>query len=199
MTPDELFDSVLEHPRVVRWKALLSCDYPFADLRIDRRWNGLVFSPVRMIVVFRASHKGPVVCDDLLWEDDLNDALVEMGARAKNHATEVVRYVLSLGAAFYSASMKSNRLPSHQRSVLVDTLRNGVLAEHAELRSMLDKIAATPQSRDWTYDQTVTLVDDVIRAKARELAGKLGYDRATAVDILSRSLAQYLGETFRVT
>jgi hypothetical protein len=197
---DDLFTTGSErgpvHPRLRRWQALKSAGYAF-DLTLHRKWDGLTFSPARMFVTFKTNADDPGIQDEALWEDELNEGLVELGVRASDLPNEIVRYALAFKSAFEPVSLRHGQ--DYLRSVLVEILRESFLASHPKLKIALDQIYANKAYQGRDYDQATAAVEGIIVAKAHELKVKLGYEEVVAVDILGSALAQYLDEIFHIS
>ena len=200
-SPDDLFRIDLNHgpmhPRLRRWQQLKSVGYRF-DLTIHRKWDGLTFSPARMFVTFRQHDGEPGTLEEVLWEEELNQGLVELGVQASDPANEVTRYALAFRSALDPVSMRHGQ--DYLRSVLVEFLRaNDVFASHPDLKDKLDQVHPAQAYRGSGYEQALAAVESIIRAKAHELKLKLGYQEEVALDVLCRALAQYLDEIFHIS
>ncbi len=196
---DELFGSTNQgplHPRLRRWQQLKASGYRF-DLTIHRKWDGLTFSPARLFVTLRQHEGEPGILDEVLWEDELNQGLVDLGVRASDPKNEVVRYALAFKSALDPVSSRHNQ--DYLRSVLVEFLRGGVFARHPDLQAMLAQAHPAQAYRGSGYEQALAAVESIILAKAQELKLKLGYQEDVAFDILCRALAQYVDEIFHVS
>ncbi|TKD03950.1 hypothetical protein [Polyangium fumosum] len=190
-------ESEPKHPRLRRWKKLRESGYHL-DLEIHREWDGLTFSPAKMFVTLRKHEEDPGILEELLWEDALNQGLVELGIPASTPEGEVMRYALAFKTALEPVSLRHNE--DFLRSVLVEFLRAGdVFPSHPELMKMLDQVHPAQAYRGASYDQALEAVESIINAKAEELESKLRYPQEKAFDILCRALAQYLDEIFHVT
>jgi hypothetical protein len=196
---DDLFrtdtNQGLLHPRLRRWQQFTSSGYRLS-LTIDREWDGLTFSPAKLHVSIK--HDGDPGTDDVvLWEDELNQGLVDLGVRGSDSASEVLRYALAFKSAL--AVVSSRHGQDHLRSALVEFLRDDVFASHPHLKDMLAQVHPAQAHRGNGYEQALATVESIIRVKAHELNHKLGYQEDVAFDILCRALAQYLDEIFHVS
>jgi len=152
---DDLFGSTHhdpQHPRLRRWQQLKASGYLF-DLRIHRKWDGLTFSPARLFVTLRQRDGDPGILEEVLWEDELNQGLVELGVQASDPANEVVRYAIAFKSALDPVSSRHNQ--DYLRSVLVELLRGGVFTGHPDLQAMLAMVHPAQAYRGSDYQQAL--------------------------------------------
>jgi hypothetical protein len=196
---DDLFRVDAEHgtthPRILRWRELHAQGYSFS-LTIHRKWNGLAFSPPKLFVTLRKHEADPGILEEMLWEDELNQGLVDLGVRASDPANEALRYALAFRSAFDAVALRHDQ--DYLRSVLIELLRDEVFATHPAVKDTLDQIRTYQPHRGRGYDQALASVEAILRAKAHELETRLRYERDIAVAILAHALAQYLSEIFHL-
>lgn len=198
-TLDDLFGSNGEdktaHPRLRRWRKIHAEGRYEFKLEIHRDWDGLTYEPARMFVTLTAAGVDSPP-EEMLWDDGLNQGLVELGVRASDKDTEVVRYALALRDAFEVIYVRSGL--DYFRDALVEHLQGHPLSDDPTLKNALDKIHAYKTYPSRSSEQVREAVEGVVISKARELADKLRYTREESVEILARALAQYLSEIYHL-
>ena len=194
---DDLFGGSDEpvHPRLRRWRQLKE-QCPLAELEVRRKWDGLTYSPARMFVTFRRTPNDPGQLDEVLWEDELNQGLVDLGVKAISADNEATRYCLALKSALEPVSLRHGQ--DFVRIVLVLDLRGRALGANPALANVLRQVRVNSPYRGPDYDQASEAVAGILRSKASELTGKLKYPRAEAEDVLAAALALYIDEIFHL-
>jgi hypothetical protein len=183
------------HPRVVRWQRLRA-DGRMLRLQVHRKWDGLTFAPARLFVTAQESDTDPGLLDEVLWEDELNQGLVELGVRAEDPKQEITRYALAFRSAFDPIKLRHGQ--DFIRAVTVEYLRESILGEQPTLKGVLDQIHTNKTSQGKSHEQAVDAIENIVKTKAHELKTKLKYGQDEAVTILSGALAQYLDEIFHL-
>lgn len=195
---DDLFQDAAgvepAHPRVRRWRELKAAGYDL-ELEVYRRWDGLTFTPARLFVTARKG-ADPGDLEDVLWEEELNQGLVELGVRAKDAANEVERYALAFRSAFDVVARRHGQ--DWLRYVVVEFLNDSALSSTPELRATLEQVKSLRPARGHARDGAAQAIEAAVRTKAHELTTKLGYDQTAAVEILGKALARYVEEIFHL-
>jgi len=183
------------HPRLRRW-AQLAEKHRVVEVEVHRKWDGLTYSPARMFVWFRETRGVGGELDEVLWEDELNQGLIELGAPAVDLENEATRYALALRSALEPVSLRHGQ--DYARLVLVLDLRNREIGEMPPLADVLKRVHFHRPQPGGDYDQASDAIAAILRGKAQELQAKLEYPRSDAERVLTSALAIYLEEIFHL-
>lgn len=193
-------DGPMVHPRLRRWQKMCSSGY-LLDLEVYRKWDGLTFSPAKIFVTVKQVSTDPGVIEELLWDDEINQGLVNLGVKARDRDNEVIRYTLALKSAFEPVSLRHGQ--DWLKSLLVEFLREHDVAsdliEVSQLGTVLKAIRIDRTYRGAARTQALEAIEAIVQAKAVELTARLKYSRKVAINVLARALAQYLDEIFHIS
>lgn len=193
-------DGPVVHPRLRRWQQMRSSGYSL-ELEVYRKWDGLTYSPAKMFVTAKRDPGDPGAIEELLWDDELNQGLVQLGVQACDEENEIVRYSLGLKSAFELVSLRHGQ--DWMKGLLVEFLRKyeivSDLTKTPKLAEVLSAIRVTGTYRGAARDYALETIEAIIKTKALELTIQLNYTPQSAKNILANALAQYLDEIFHIT
>lgn len=186
-----------EHPRLRAWRSYRrasSVTGIVVEARREREAFG--YGPARIYVDFMAGeeiHRQ----DDAAWEQELDNWLVDEGARAQTPGGEVTRTMLRLSSRL--AAVLRQVGDGYFRSLLIRTIKAGPLGQSESVRKVLADLREGTPYDDGKMTARGQEIDTVFASIARELTDKLRYERGVAEEIFAAAVAQYLDERFHVT
>ena len=201
-TLDALFSRQTDslHPRVRNWKARLGEPNTSATLDVYQPQTEIGQPQAEMILQFTKDGK-PLPEETMLWDDDLNAGLLQLGVRAVSYAQEALRFDLGLRAAMTKAARDVG--DGYFNAVLVEFLTEIVPSLHGEIAEILKDININQPRQDSKASDRYTtcreLIADAISDRGRELTKLLGYTPEQAKDILVVAITRYLDNRFSVS
>jgi hypothetical protein len=187
------------HPRYRHWRTLLDRkEVSKIEVELYRPREGLTFRPAELFVTLKKGDGSQLPPESVEWDDVVNTALVKLHAQANSTENESQRFGLALGSAFEPVEVRYGE--GYFNSVLLSYVNASSFASRPAVARMLDAVHRPEPTKDSTaYDDCTKGLVNVLRAKARELTGDLGYPRGEAEEILANALALYLDERFSVS
>lgn len=186
-----------EHPRLRAWRSYRRATGVtgiVVEARREREAFG--YGPARLYVDFMAGeeiHRQ----DDAAWEQELDNWLVNEGARTQTPGGEVTRTMLRLSSRL--AAVLRQVGDGYFRSLLIRAVKAGPLGQSESVRKILADLREGTPYDDGKLASRMAEVDSVFTSIARELTDKLKYERDVAEEIFADAVAQYLDERFHVT
>lgn len=197
-TIDDLFASPTkyDHPKLRSWLSYKnSPDTVECHVEFRREREMLSFRPARLYL--EATRKdGTTFSDREPWDEELNQALIAQGFRARNADNEVERFGFMLEAQLQRVANRFN--DGFFNAVLVKFLRDYKYADAPPVHSKLEKVREYAPHQGESADECADQIKNVLSTCATELM-HLGYDIAAAKDILSQAIAYYLDDRFSIT
>ena len=168
------------------------------ELRCEfvRPRDGLSFGPARLSVSFERGNKD-VPREIAQWDLQLDDWLIQRGAKASSDANEADRFGFRLRELLEHPEQRYGS--GFFNSVLVHYLHESDLSKQPAIRTMLASIHEYKHSRTESARDCAAYIEQVIVEAAQQLTNQLGYPQPRAVEILSDAVAYYLDERFNVT
>lgn len=200
-TLDELLDhppkTAPRHPRLQAWEDILANPRAKIELEVFRPRTafGLVQSEMNLHIATDGQRQ-PL--ETLLWDDELNVGLIQMGVQAVDDANEAERFALGLRAAFRKAERDFG--DGFFNSVLYQFVsESGLASDPAILDILKHAYALGPNLESKKYGPCRELIEVAIAGRMHELTEELDYEPVRARDILVAALARYLDERFSVS
>jgi hypothetical protein len=213
VTLDEFFNTPSEtpklHPRLREWKNRLDAGAT-AALKITPQnpWGGPPYDEMRIhfdskdeMCIHFDSKLGRRNSESLVWSDEINSGLIDLGVCAISVEQEAERFALGLRSALRRATFEFG--DGYFNSVFVEWLRSGPFNSQSKIADVLQHIETVPPSkeadRQESYVTCRQLIEDAIRERAQELTQKLHYSQEEAKRILVSAIAIYLDRRFSVS
>lgn len=203
--PDEL-DALLadraeyQHPKLRYWlaeRARHPEPAPVYRVEILRQKQGLGFGAARMYLhVLDPAGTDLQPPDEMMWDPDLDEGLIQHGFRAVTPENEVTRFSLAIRRSLMKPERRYGE--GYFNSVLHQWASTSPFAQRlapilAEIHPG-NAIAGTEAHAD-CRDQ----IQAVIAGRAKDLTERLDWERASATRILAEALGAYLDERFSVS
>lgn len=185
-------------PRLRNWKTFLAEPNTTATLEVDLPESDLGQLQPEMHLQFLKDGKA-LSRETVSWDDELNDGLIhQLSVRGVNSEQESERFALGLRAAFRKSVQEFG--DSYFNAVLVELLHDNGFTQNAEIANVLKHaLVNRPYPDHNQYKTCRELIENVIRARLKELTQSLKYPRADALQILISALARYLDIRFSVS
>ncbi len=180
------------HPRIKHWRVVLARpENQNARVELYRPWDGIMRVPTRLFL----KRPDETIIDEVPWEPELEQWLVEQKIPATTEDNEMVRFSLLLGRALRAVTRRYG--DGYFDAVLVKHIREGPYAEHPEIVDALFQIAPANPSPDREAECSEQIKEHII-ALAESLV-EIYSDEHTAESILIGAISGYLDERFRIT
>ena len=140
------------------------------------------YGPARLYVDFMAGeeiHRQ----DDAAWEQELDNWLVNEGARTQTPGGEVTRTMLRLSSRL--AAVLRQVGDGYFRALLIRTVKDGPLGQSESVCKILADLREGTPYDDGKLAARIAEVDSVFTSIARELTDKLKYERDVAEEIFA--------------
>lgn len=197
-TIDDLFASPTkyDHPKLRSWLSYKnSPDTVECRVEFRREREGLSFRPARLYLE-AARKDGTTFSDREPWDEELNQALVAHGFKARDAANEVERFGFMLEAQLQRVVNRFN--DGFFNAVLVKFLQDYKYDDAPSIQSKIAKLREYKPHQGDSADDCAERIKNVLSKCAIELK-QLGYDITTAKDILNQAIAYYLDDRFSIT
>lgn len=199
--PNKYFDTPVpaaEHPRIRAWRSYRrDPKVRRVVVEIRRVHDGLTYHPASIFVEFRDREDEIVRSDEAPWEADLERWLIDdEKAKAVSIDNEKLRFSLLLKPALRPVLVRYN--DGYFNGVLIEILRAGPLARHAEVADMLRSIHENRAAPGPTKEECQERIERELVLLARRV-GSLYENREVAEDIHAGAVAKYLDERFSVS
>ena len=195
---DDLFakPKQYDHPKLRSWLSYkknsdtIGC---FIEFRRERQ--GLSYKPARLY--FEAERKdGTIFSDREPWDEDLNNALLDRGFKARDAANESERFGYTLVARMQPLVNKFN--DGFFNAVLVQYLKREGYSKIGAIQLKLAKISVNQPAPGETADDCAERIDAILARCANQI-NELGYDIQEGKRILADAIAYYLDDRFSIT
>lgn len=187
-------EAVPTHPRIKVWMNRMQ-HANRTEVELYRSREGLVRGTPRLFVTFYGNGEEPINVDEVNWELELDQWLIQKGIRAVSIENEKERWSLHITNAFRSIVNRYGE--GYFSSVLVTLLKAGPFSTNPEVSDMLKYIHENNPSPDSRKD-----CEDMIEAQFFKLAEevkKLYSEPQQAEDVLSGALSRYLDERYNIS
>lgn len=200
-TLDDFFAKPIDslHPRLRNWKERIAAGEA-VKVEVYQSETDIGQGLVEMNLHFTEGGRS-LPTETVLWNDDLNAGLIQMGVKAIDTNCEIVRFALGLRAAM--------RRPEREfgdgffNAVLIELIEDSDLTQYEDISHLLKHIPTNRAHREGgAYDRYTIcreLIAAAISGRAHELTELLKYSKEEAKRILVSSLARYLDERFSVS
>ena len=183
------------HPRIKYWTAK-KLSAARVDVEVFQTRDGLVRSAPRLFVNFYNKEDLVEVQDEVPWEIELDEWLVEQGFPAADRDKEKLRFSFHIAHAFRPII---NRYGSdYFGSVLIELIKAGPFADHPDIQPLLPHILRGNPSKEFREE-----CEERIEEQLYKLAGKIkricSEQAEATADILGGALAHYLDERYSVS
>lgn len=194
---DDLFKKdQSDQPKLRYWKALAAKHGKLPVIEIVRPRDGLGFAPARLYLIVLDEH-GARVTDGEPWDAQLALATVELGWRACDDDSEMIRFGLLLKTFFSQAEMRYG--DGYFSSVLVHALRASDIGSRQAVSEVLRLIRVPAPVASAAKEECEDAIKAVLANVARLLVEPLGYPQERAKEVIAASLAYFLDERFSIT
>lgn len=168
------------------------------EVDFERKRDGLSFRPARLIVYIVDTDGTRLDRSPEPWDEEVNEDLVSIGARATSVGNEVERLGYALKFKLEPAEVRYG--DGYYNSMLVLTLNELGFADVQNVARCLARITDYPPSRDSVeFDNARRDIEVALRDAGGQLTASLKYDAETAQQILADAVAYYLDERFHIT
>lgn len=194
MLYNKYFDNTIYSPEnmiIQEWKELLN--YSNISVEVRKEDNRLTCVPAHLIVYFYNCSEEVIRKDDVKWDMEIENWLIDMRARAISHKNEKLRFSILLGHMFKSVAIRHG--DGYLNSAFINNLKRGPLANHQELSIALSSV----RKHDCDYELSSYCIENIdyyISQVARKLLRL--YDREIAEDILGGAISQYINYRFNI-
>ncbi len=190
-----------DHPKLRYWKALAAKHDQRPVVEVVRPRDGLGFAPARMRVILLdeqgARVKSKSAKNSEPWDAQLALATVELGWRALDDESEMIRFGLLFKVFFSQAEMRYG--DGFFSSVLVHALRAGSIGRQKPVAEVLRFISVPPPATSLAKKECEEIIKSVLAKVARLLVKRVDYSSKHAKEIIALSLAYFLDERFSIT
>lgn len=185
-----------DHPKLRSWLSFQrSATTKRSYVEFRRQRDGLVYKPARLYFVAERAD-GTEFSDREPWDEQLNDALIQHGFKARNEQNEAERFGYMLEGKFQPLIIHFN--DGFFNSVLLRYLRTyGYAAEPAIAAKLAHIHDGKPQLASASTTDCEQRIDGVLAGCIRQLT-YLGYGAATQ-GLLAVAMAYYLDDRFTIT
>jgi hypothetical protein len=166
---------------------------------LDRPRESIGFRPAKIRIRFRSNGREIESKEDI-WDDDLNEVLLDAKVRSANFGSEKERFSLGIRTALRRVEKRFG--DGFFNAVLVRWVVESDFRDHPEVAKVAEALTRFPENQAHEssyYVECRERIEAAIRGRGIELVDKLGYGIPEAWDILAGALARYLDERFSVT
>lgn len=173
-------------------------EFSAAKVQIIRPRAALGFEPARLSLQFFDKRDQIYDYKTELWDNDLNDALLDRKIRAIDESSEIERFGLELGAALQRPESRYG--DGFFSAVLMHVVDKTPLAKMAAVQELRPYIASDRfYEGGRSAEDCSIMIQAVFQDRWLELRRKLYYDKTVAERILAGALAYCLDERFGIT
>ncbi len=168
------------------------------EVDFERKRDGISFQPAHLIVYVVDGNGKRVECAPEPWDQEVNEDLIAIGARATSVSNEVER--LGYALKFKLEPVEVRYGDGYFNSMLVLMLEEFGFAAIPRVAHCLSRISTNSPSRASAfYDNARRDIETALREVGGQLTATLKYDDNTAEEILGDAVAYYLDERFHIT
>jgi hypothetical protein len=159
--------------------------------------DGLAYGPATLLVFFEKA-RTEVAPEHFPWDLEIDEWLVDHGARASNQVNESERFGFSLRERI--APIEDRYGSGYLSSVLVQYLHRSEIAVHAtRVKKILARVHEHTPSEGPSAEDCRAQIRQVLTKCAQDLGKSLKYERRAALEIFDGAIAYFLDERFNVT
>lgn len=198
-TLDDFFKQspkAMRHPLLMQWEALMQQHKVKPKLELQRPAGLLGLESVQMRLGFGPTYPSQSI-NEVSWNYDLNEGLVELGVRAADAAQEAQRFALAIRDSLNTAEQEVG--DGYLNSVLLELIRDIQLDKHSEIRGMIQYTFSGKPFHGPRYELCRALISNVLTVCAHQLSERLGYSEIEAKEILVNAIALYLDARFSIS
>ncbi|KIG19535.1 hypothetical protein DB30_00044 [Enhygromyxa salina] len=171
-------------------------------MEFDRKRDGLSFRPARLTVfIVDASDvrvDGSPDPTSELWDEEVNEDYISIGAKAVSVENEMERLGYSL--KFKLEPVEARYGDGYFNSMLVLVLTEHGFADAPSVARCLERTSTNPPSTvQPQFTHARRDIESALRSAGSRLTAALGYDAGIAQQILTGAVAYYLDERFHIT
>ena len=167
------------------------------EVDFQRKRDGLSFAPARLIVYIVDANGKRVERSSEPWDQEVNEDLIAVGARAESPSNEVER--LGYALKFKLEPVEVRYGDGYFNSMLVRILEEFGFPEIPSVARCLRRISTGTPQQGSSYHNARRDIETALREAGRWLAADLEYDPEAAEQILGDAVAYYLDERFHIT
>ena len=184
-----------DHPKLRYWSHRKATGAK-VSVEFRREREGLSFRPARLYVLITGPN-GIEAPDELAWDAELNDAMINAGIAAVSSSNETERFGYAMRHMFSSIEIRHG--DGFFNAVLVYVLRLTGLSQQDQVGAVLNQIREYSPHLGRSYEQCADAIKAVLTHCGFSLVKNLKYERGQAEVILGGAIAYYLDERFSVT
>lgn len=181
------------HPRIKSWMRRKK-NATRVDMELYRSRDGLVRGIPRIFVNFYSDSEE--YQDEVPWEIELDDWLIENGVHAVSTDNEKERWALHITNAFRPTINRYGE--GYFNAVLVGLIKAGPFAEHPKVKEMLHDIHENRPSEDSLRD-CEEMIEERLYNLAERVKRLYSDQLDVAEDVLAGALANYLDERYSIS
>jgi hypothetical protein len=191
-------DSRPLHGSVEFWMRKAKALGGHVEVDFERKRDGLSFRPARLIVYIVDRDGNRVDRSPEPWDEEVNEDLIAIGARAATLDNEVERLGYTLKFKLEAVEVRYG--DGYFNSMLVLMLTELGFAALPSVSRCLRRISAGSPSRDSVaYDAARRDIKNALQEVGSRLTASLNYADEVAQQILGDAVAYYLDERFHIT
>lgn len=168
------------------------------EVDFERKRDGLTFRPARLIVYIVDANDKRIDRSSEPWDEEVNEDLVSISARAVSIENEVER--LGFGLKFKLEPVEVRYGDGYFNSMLILTLNDLGFGEVPRVAKCLAQISvASPSTDSVAYGNARQDIEVALREVGSQLTTALAYQADVAMEILANAVVYYLDERFHLT
>jgi hypothetical protein len=191
---DSLFTDIKEEHLIINYFKRKNIDKNRVRVEVIHKRELLGFQPAQIFI-----HIDGTSPQFYPWDDELNKALLEFGAKAINEENEAIRFALTMRSDF--SNIEGRYGEGFFNGVLIKMIKETFSSGNKEIEDLLKNIPVyEPATNSNEYNDCKYYIEQALSKEAKYLLNKLDYNsREHAETILTEALAHFLDERFSVS